>query len=587
MFNDYNGFRDPETYVNGFSFMSNDALLSFINANELSFSLEQMTYIRDYFRNEKKMFPTYNQILFFNEINKIRKAQKKGYSIYSATSTEGADAILEASKDLISKRRVIKKTFSGAMPLPFAAGIASEYLNQIGCAENARHFLPALSNSPSEYYIHTDDDIPLFIYSSANQGAQGASQSVITHNSLIMLCPAEDMAYSTYIEKVNSLMALPEINAMISNQSTVSAPYGLFEYLMKESNGAFVNLSNIPEIPKNEFGKVESLSPLLSSCIGRRIFSTSGSSVGIINRIAEEFSLRVCVFGTRNYSNTISLDSIKSPTFSFDIQFLKTIMSFTEHREYTLSSESGSPLGARKNVYLTDNRNPTRQTYRAERILNFGKIMASAAARDLEVSPHKSAAFTVLDALNTLIAKGVSSSSITLMIHYSLLSGTDDSKELGKNLAAILGAYRTMIELCVSDIAPQISYTEKNRDIAVLAASNTAKNTVKSNFSSSGTNLYFYQIKETKDGLPDYGGYRAFVKYFYTLIEKDRVLSAFSINENIATVLKSAAQDTNINFDESFDWSALKSAHGILFETQESIPENDDIYRVGATFIKE
>ena len=402
-----------------------------------------------------------------------------------------------------------------------------------------------------------------------------------------MLCPAEDMDYSAYIEKVNSFIALPEISTMISSQSTVSAPFGLFEYLMRESNGAFVNLSSIPEIPKNENGKVEYLSVLLSACIGRRIFSTSNGSVGIINRIAEEFSLRACVFGTRNYSNVISLDSIKNPTFSFEIQFLKNIMNFTEHHEYTFSSELNSPLGARKNVYLTDNRSVTRQTYRAERILNFGKVMASAAARDLDPSPHKSAAFAVLDALNTLVAKGVSKDSVALSIHYSLISGTDDSRELGKNLAAILGAYRTMIELCVSDVTPQICYSEKKREIVVLATSNSTRNAIKSNFSSSGTHLYFYQIKAMQSGLPDYTGYRAFIKYFYTFIEKDRVLSAFSINENIAAVLKNAAQDTNINFDESFDWSALRSSHGILFETQEIIPENDDIFYVGGTFVKE
>ena len=220
MFNDYNGFKDFDAYINGFSFMSNDALLSFIDHHGLSFSLEQITYIRDYFRNEKKMFPTYNQIFFFNEINKIRKAQKKGYSLYSAIAEEGAEAILETSKDLLSKRRVIKKTFFGAMPIHFAAGIASEYLNQIGCAENARYFLPSNSNTSSEYYIHTDNDLPLFVYSSSNfKTEQETSQSVITHNSLVMLCPTEDLEYNDYIERVNRFISLTEISTMISDQN--------------------------------------------------------------------------------------------------------------------------------------------------------------------------------------------------------------------------------------------------------------------------------------------------------------------------------------------------------------------------------
>ena len=111
MFNDYNGFKDFDAYINGFSFMSNDALLSFIDHHGLSFSLEQITYIRDYFRNEKKMFPTYNQIFFFNEINKIRKAQKKGYSIYSAiASCSVRSGITKGNTDNLFQRRSQERT---------------------------------------------------------------------------------------------------------------------------------------------------------------------------------------------------------------------------------------------------------------------------------------------------------------------------------------------------------------------------------------------------------------------------------------------------------------------------------------------
>lgn len=587
MFNDYNGSREPDTYINGFSFMSNDALSAFINDNELSFSLEQMIYIRDYFRNEKKMFPTYNQMSFFNEINKIRKSQKKGYSIYSVTSTEGAEAILESSKDLLSKKKAIKKTFYGAMPLSFAAEIASEYLKKIDCAENSKNFLPASSDYSSEYYIHTDDDLPLFVYSNGNQTAQGPSKSAIIHNSLVMLCPTEDIEYSDYFDRVNSFLSLPEISTMISKQSTISAPYGIFDALSKEIGGVFVNLSNIPEIQKNENGKVEYLSLLLTSCIGRRIFATSSSSVGIINRIAECYSLKAFIFGTRNYSRTLSFDSIKNPTFSFEFDFLQRIMNFTDHREYIFSNEINAPLGARKNVYLTDNRNMIRQTYRAERILNFGKITACAVARELDTSPHKSAAFAIIDAINTLVAKGISKNAITLSIHYSLLCGNEDSRELGKNLSAILGAYRSMIELCVSDTTPQISYTEKKRNIVVIASANSPKKTIGSNFSSGNTHLYFYQINTLESGLPNYENYRSFIKYFYSLIEKDNVLSAFSINENISTVLKNASSEACIKFDEAFDLNSFGNSHGIIFETSETIPSNSNVYYVGSTSEKE
>ena len=590
MFNDPINYRDPDSYISGFPFMSNDDLSAFLTANELSFSLEQLIYIRDYFKNEKKMFPTYNQIDFFDALNKIRQSQRKGYSIYSATSVSGGEAILETSKDLLSKRGAIKRKASGAMPLSFASEIASEYLSHIGCAEKSKYFSHANSRLSSDYYIHTDDDIPLFVYSNPNEQKQEQSQTQQqqnnTHNALVMLCPIENIDYNEYIARADAFLSLPEINVMVSDQTTVKAPYGIFELLMKETNGLYVNLSGIAEIKKNEYGKIVYLTSLLSACIGRRIFSTNSTSVGVLNRVAEAYSLRACIFAVRNNSNTLTFEAIKNPLFSFDFSFLQKLMSFTDYREYLFCDENNLPLGARKNVYLTDNKSSIRQTYRAERIMNFGKVMASATSRELDMSPHKSAAWAVVDAINSLLAKGVSKGSIALSIHYSLLCGTDDGIELGKNLAAILGAYRTMIELCVSDNSPQISYNTKNRAITVLASAKPPKRPIKSVFSNGNTHVYFYRLEFMENGLPNYEKHREFITYFYSLIEKDTVLSAFAINENLTTVLESAAQNTAIEAAEAFDISQFECSHGILFEICESVAPLDNIYYVGSTLEK-
>ena len=565
MINDYKGFTEPENlnYINGFSYMSNDDLAAFLNTYELSFSLEQIIYIRDYFKNVKKMFPTYNQIFFLDEINKIRISQKKDYSIYSATSLEGATPILEASKDLLSKRGAIKKKTFGAMPVSFAAEIASEYLKHIGCSAEARLFTPAKSNSQTQYYIHTDDDIPLFVYNESST----VSQPTSIHNTLVMLCPTDAFIdYDAYYSNVIAFSSLPEIEAVISDKKTVKAPYGIFELLAKEANGIFVNLSTIPEIDKDENGRVTDLRSALFSCIGRYVFSASNTSIGILNRIAEEYSLKVCVFAVKNDSLTITFDSIKNPAFSFDFNFLQAISNFKEHREYIFTDESNSPLDKKSTVYLTDTASLIRQTHRADKILNFGKTITSAAGRELDVSPHKSAAISIVDAINALVAKGAAKDSISLAIHYSLLGGTDNSVELGKNLAAILGAYRSMIELCVSDSEPQISYTGKKRNIVVLASAKAPIRQIGSSFSSKGTHIYFYELKLHDDGLPDYQKYRAFLKYFYSLLENDNILSAFAISENLSSTIQNASLNTCIDFDLDINDKIAKDAHGVLFE---------------------
>ena len=57
MFNDSNGIKDAESYINGFPLIPNNELPAFLISNNLSFTLEQIIFIRDYYRNEKKHFP--------------------------------------------------------------------------------------------------------------------------------------------------------------------------------------------------------------------------------------------------------------------------------------------------------------------------------------------------------------------------------------------------------------------------------------------------------------------------------------------------------------------------------------------------
>lgn len=578
MFNESNNFVELNGYIKGFTFMTNAELWSFLSDNRLSFSINQILYIQSYFKNVKKMFPTYNQIFLFDKINRLCQAQKKGYSIHSVSATDEKMDILETSNDFLSKRNALKPNFFGAMPISYASSIASEYLRSIGVSEYNNAFIPAKANTSAEYFIHTDNNVPLF--SRAEIPVQEKAQTTSVHNTLVMLCPTREMSDAEYYANVEEFLSLSEIKVATSEHSAVSQPFGLFEHLIKESNGILVNLANIPEVETNENGKVEDLSIIFSACLGRRFFATNNASVGILNRLAEAYSLSVCIFAIRNNSRLFSFESVRHPAFSFNFSFLENIMSFTEEREYLFTDEGSAPIGKKESVYLTCNTNSVKQTYRAEKIFKFGNIISTATACSLDVSPFRTAALSVIDAINVLVAKGIAKSSISLSIHYSLLSGTDNTKELGRNLAAILGAYRSMIELCVSDSDPQISYNESNRSIVVVASSKIPKRALKPNFSGENSNLYLYQLDYSESGLPNYEGYREFIKYFYSLIEEDKILSAFAVNENPSAVLKNALQGAEVDVSNIIGKISNDNIHGILFETSEIIDIKSNITRV-------
>ena len=77
MFNEFTFIKDPDNCISGFCLMSTDDLFKFSEANGLSFTKDQIIYIQGYFKNVRKSVPTYNQLMFFDTLNKIRQSQKK------------------------------------------------------------------------------------------------------------------------------------------------------------------------------------------------------------------------------------------------------------------------------------------------------------------------------------------------------------------------------------------------------------------------------------------------------------------------------------------------------------------------------
>lgn len=557
--------------VKDFNSMNSNQLSELVQRNEFSFSIDQLIFIQGYFKNEKKSLPTYEQLFFFDTLNKIKISKKEDLAIFSATAEEGTDSIMQASRDLLTKRSLCKLKTYGAMPVSVAANIASEYLKYVGYGENDKAFISAFGKKNLGYYIHTDDDIPLFTFASGEQTADTEEETPLPYeNAFVMLCPACDMDYSEYKERVLTFSDIPEVSSVIAEFNAIEEDYGIYGILSKEKRGIFVNLAGIPEVEKDENGRVLKLSTLISSCIGRYVFTTHNTSVGLLNRIANEHSLLAFVFAARNVSGSFTLETIKNPDFSFNLDFLRRISQFKAHCEYRFSQEIDQPLGKRQNVFLTDGRSPIRQTYRAEKTLDFGSTIACATSRKLSSTPHKSAAISVLDAVTSLVTKGVAKNAISLRISYTLLGNTDDSIELGKNLSAVLGAYRSMIELCVSDYSPIIMYNKSKRDITVLASAKPPIKRIKSEFFCKSTKVYFIPYTYIEDGMPNYADYRTKLYDFYAMLDKNYVKSTFAVNENLSTIIKNIPTEYTFELDTAVNTNDQVLSHGILFEVDEN-----------------
>lgn len=571
---------DTESYVNNFLSANKLELMNISYENGFSFLEEELVFIQSHLRDQKKALPTYNQLNFFNEISKIRQKEKMNCAISSVSAdTSDSSIIFETAKDLLQKKNLCQEKLFGPTPLYFSALTASKYLKYIDCAEPFCFFTPSYKATQSNYYIHTDKNAPLFSLTDADLSKkedQPLSKSAIT-----ILSPRYEMSDEEYNSKAQDFLMSYSAQTYITNYKTISGAFGLLGALSNETEGILVNLSNIPETKKDENGYVCDLTELLSVCCGRYIFDLDPVHGLTLDHIASEYGLLINIFAIRDQSKLFTLVKAKNPAFCFKTDFLFELINFKDNKAYIFSSEKNEAIGSKNPVFLTNVKPDGNHTYSAEKILVFTKIIANATSRKLTNSPYKTSSIAVLDAINALVAKGVSKDTITLSIHYTLLSQTDDQHELGKNFAAILGSYRTMIELCVSDSEPQISYDPTKRNITVIASAKPPIKKTKNIFADTESFIYFLPIQYDNYGIPDYDQYRYMLKYFYLLFENDTILSSFPVNENISSIIFNAAQKSNISFSEDIYSDTMSSSHGILFETYKELPSEKSLIFIG------
>lgn len=573
---------DFESLATNFLSADKTELMNFSKSNGFSFAEAELLYIQSHLRFQKKALPTYNQLNFFNQISLIRQQIRQDYSISSASTNADASVIMQTARDLLEKKKVLqKKKSSDPMSLCEASNIASEYLRYIDCAENNGHFLPYSQAENQQYCIHTGNK-PIFSLAEpkdlSNLNNAQAAPTNSEKTAIAVLTPTKALSKDEYLEKALAFFSVSDVKPHVGNYKIVNTPFGLFDFLLKEKDGISVNLANLPQTKKNEIGRATDISDILYACKDSYIFELNPLSIPYLSFFSSSLGLTLSVFAIRNFSKLFTLEKATSPAFCFRFDFLSTLTKFQDARPYALTDEASEPIGCKNPIFLTDKKANPPRAFSAESILSFTKNIASATSRITQDSPYKTSAIATLDAINALVAKGISKSSISLSIHYTLLSGTDDPSELGKNFAMILGAYRTMLELCVADSRPQIEYSKNQRSIAVVASSKHNARKVKSAFGNKESLVYFLPIRYDSYGLPDYQKYRFSNKLFFILLENDAVLSSFTVNENMANVISNAAKGAYFEYSDTVNIESADFSRGILFETHEELSYDDLIF---------
>lgn len=179
---------------------------------------------------------------------------------------------------------------------------------------------------------------------------------------------------------------------------------------------------------------------------------------------------------------------------------------------------------------------------------------------------YKNAILSSASAVLSMIAKGASRKDMTLYNEYHFPS-LRDPRTLGCSLAALLGVYRSVAELCIPEKS-KIRYVDC-LDTPMLHTDVKIKNCppkLNAELFIPDKELYLLSFNTDDSGIPDFESLRAMWKYFSSIVDSGDVLAATDITPSTIDILN----DKRVILDENTENILHSQRYGIIFATDKT-----------------
>lgn len=172
----------------------------------------------------------------------------------------------------------------------------------------------------------------------------------------------------------------------------------------------------------------------------------------------------------------------------------------------------------------------------------------------------------LIDDILSLIACGYDCQLISLYIRYNFPKNAN-AKTLGDCLATILGAYRVMCELCITDVS-LVNHTDSD-DVSVTTSlfAKSKKSYIPTKLNANQAKLYLISFDKLENGMPDFESFRAMCERYRILASYGKVKSALAINGNLRDAISNMEGDFRFVPNEKASEILGESFCGILLES--------------------
>ena len=190
------------------------------------------------------------------------------------------------------------------------------------------------------------------------------------------------------------------------------------------------------------------------------------------------------------------------------------------------------------------------------------------ARADGDDSRH-AALYAALCALASCVGSGVGLRDIRIAARTKLSLADISTKNLGKQLALLLGLYRAETEFELTELDSEMQITDESSSVTLYAVSAKPQNMIPDTLVGDSSAVYLLEPRYDSDGNPDFDNIKDMFTYVAGLTENGTVLSARAVFGDILPTLDSMSGDKTVEY--ALDAPYTARAGSILVETAQSI----------------
>ena len=522
-----------------FPHLSEDSVISLIETLGFKMGLTELRFCQNYFRENAIESPTIHELKIIDRVFYDSTVDPRSLAVASFATND--KTVADTYSDVINRRRAVSPRYSEPCSLPEILNILPSFLK-----ERESSALAGISLFGGKY-----KDIEAAAYCCKKiAGSDDCSAVISLKRGLRQSRVAEGDTLYAVLKRFNPfddfeerLLALLQSSEMItaSKGTFILKDCGIFTELAKLNFGVKLNTKSF----EGKDGCVSPFEHFAEADLGSiSVFNKSEAADMLV--LAQDLGLRVVELGKLEKGDFIRGVSKDGDTLSISKKLLRSV-AFSSIVTAEADGEKPSITEKAQSIYIIIDGKRMRMNTAVCSGENY--FMAG-----FNTVVHAYALSAVSGATKT-IGAGV----------YTLPLKNPTSKDIGRSLELILGAYRAQSELGICDVCPQIIFGDAP-SLSFHTLSDATLNPP-SKTALAGSSIRYAEIEKSENGLPDIKSVKALYSLMNKLTAEQKVSAILPITDNINESLDKII-DSPDAVRKATD--GIKSSYGsILFATSD------------------